>query len=67
MDWVVSIGSALVLWMYGNKLRSAPICGILMQIVWATWGYMDDLYAFYPLAVIFSAVHWRNYKKWSKV
>jgi hypothetical protein len=65
MDWVVSIGSAIVLWMYGNKYRFAPVAGMIMQAMWCVFAYTDNHTGFYPLAVVFAAVHYRNFRKWN--
>ena len=61
MVWTVA-----TMWLAGNKSEWAWYSGIASQGLWLVFDWHVGAYGLMPLAIILSAVYWRNLQRWRR-
>lgn len=49
----------------GRKLRIGWIVGMATSVLWFVYGLATDQYGFLISAIVFGAIHFRNWRAWS--
>jgi hypothetical protein len=66
MAWVLSITSAVMLWLMGSKSVWGPRLGLLNQVLWLVYAISLKEWGLIPGVVLYAVVHCRNIIKWEK-
>ena len=64
MTWIISILGIILLVLYGNKSRLAPVFGIFVQLVWGGYVIVTEQWGLLLGAIAFAVVHYRNWRLW---
>ena len=64
MTWFISVLGIVLLVMYGNKSRFAPVFGIIVQLTWGGYVIATEQWGLLLGAVAFAVVHFRNWMLW---
>lgn len=64
MAWILSITSALILWLMGNKSKWGPRIGIINQALWVFYVISIEEYGLLPGVILYAIIHFRNVIKW---
>lgn len=65
MDWILSLCSAVMLWLMGNKSIWGPRVGLAVQVLWLYFAIDSGNYGLILGVAMFALVHFRNIRKWS--
>lgn len=63
LQWVLSIQSAIMLWLMGNGSKIGPAVGLFGQTVWIAYALRTKQYGLIPGIAMFTVVHSRNLAK----
>lgn len=66
LDWILSFGSFIMLWLMGNKHPYAPIVGIFNQVLWIAYVIQTKHWGLFPGVLGYTFIHIRNVIKWQK-
>ncbi len=64
MTWMLLAVSVAGLWTIGNKRIYGWLISLASEVLWLAYGITSAQYAFVVMAVVFAAVHVRNWLKW---
>ena len=64
--WSFALAGLGILQIYltGKKLRFGWIVGLMTSLLWFIYGIVTAQYGFLISAVVFGAIHWRNWVSW---
>lgn len=60
LSWVLSIQSALMLWLMGNGDWRGPVVGLVGQVLWLWYVVATKQWGLMPGVVMFTVVNARN-------
>jgi len=63
LSWVLSLMSALMLWLMGNGSRWGPKIGLINQVLWAIYAIWLGQFGLLPGVIIFAVIHLRNLRR----
>ena len=55
----------LQIWLTGKKLRVGWIIGLATSALWFVYGFATEQYGFIISALVFGAIHFKNWRAWS--
>lgn len=64
--WSFALAGLGILQIYltGKKLRIGWVVGIGTSVLWFVYGLATAQYGFLISAVVFGAIHWKNWRVW---
>jgi len=65
LSWLLSITSATMLWLMGNKSKWGPRLGLLNQILWIAYAVWLQQWGLLPGVILYAIIHGRNMRRWS--
>ena len=60
LQWVLSAGTLVVMWLAGDKRTSAWVLGLIVQVLWTAWALMIEAYGLLPVTLGLFLVYGRN-------
>ena len=66
LPWLLSCWTVVTMTLAGNKSVWAWRSGIASQGLWLVFDYHVEAWGLMPLAVVLTAVYYRNLRKWGK-
>ena len=65
--WSFALAGLGILQIYltGKKLRIGWVVGIATSVLWFIYGLATTQYGFLISAIVFGAVHYKNWQSWS--
>jgi len=66
MAWILSLTSATMLWLMGNKSIWGPRLGLINQILWIIYAIHLKQWGLIPGIILYAIVHVRNLIAWGK-
>lgn len=55
----------LQIWLTGKQLRIGWVVGMVTSALWFAYGYATGQYGFLISAIVFGAIHFKNWRAWS--
>jgi len=64
LSWVLSVTSAIMLWLMGSKSKWGPRLGLMNQVLWLVYAILLRQWGLIPGVLLYTIVHLRNLVKW---
>jgi hypothetical protein len=65
-SWFFLSFSLTALWLLTNKNRWGHALGLIKELIWIPWGYVNGQYGFCVSGAIFTVMFLRGFILWSK-